>query len=100
MDILPICISVYHMSVSIQKRASDSLKLELQMAVSYYIDVKNWIHVLWKNSTLNHELFLQVPWSFLVSAISSLLLYQRTELKTVFYKAIEYGPKTKLEFFP
>lgn len=50
MDSLPICISVYHMSVSIQKRASDSLKLELQMAVSYYIDVKNWIHVLWKNS--------------------------------------------------
>lgn len=49
MDSLPICISVYHMSVSIQKRASDSLKLELQMAVSYYIDVKNWIHVLWKN---------------------------------------------------
>lgn len=41
MDSLPICISVYHMSVSIQKRASDSLKLELQLVVSYYIDVKN-----------------------------------------------------------
>lgn len=41
MDSLPICISVYHMSVSVQKRASDFLELELQMTVSYYIDVKN-----------------------------------------------------------
>lgn len=43
--VMPACISVYH-----QKRASDSLELELQMIVSCHVGAGNQTLVLWKSS--------------------------------------------------
>lgn len=60
MDSLPtwiLCTTWVPGATEDQKRTSDSLDLELQMVVSCYVDVKNWIRVPWKNSQYS------LPWA-------------------------------------
>lgn len=63
-----------------QKRLSDSLELELQMAVSHHMDIGNWIQVFWKNSwqlvLLNHRAISPAPESrFWLKNLSIGLIY-------------------------
>ena len=50
MGVLPACMSVHYVLGSGQKKATESLGLELQMVVSCHEGVGTGTRVLWKSS--------------------------------------------------
>lgn len=61
---LPACLFVHHVcnAQTGQKKASDSLRPELQMSVSWKVGLGNWTQVFWKKTSApNHLIISPVP---------------------------------------
>ena len=63
MSVLPACIyAVCACLVPVQKKASDSLKLEFQMVVSLHVGAGNWTRFSGtETSSLNYEVIFPAP---------------------------------------